>query len=182
MPGSNPRQQKQKIMEREELYELVEENNLKVVETTEGVNGYPNNLNIAITGFDTYEEAKAFADEHNMEVVGLQKNDGWDLWEKSKYGSNPIDATAFQSDDAKMFFDEDDLNDEINRWAENAEDMPLDDKMKAIRQFQAVYDELRYISNGEFVVLENGEAKTLDRFVTELQYDNKKIITAVMRR
>lgn len=81
-----------------------------------------------------------------------------------------------------MFFDEDDLNDEINRWAEDAKCMSMAVKMKAIRQFQAVYDELRYISNGEFVVLENGEATTLDRFVTELKYDNKTIITAVMRK
>lgn len=165
-----------------EVYQLAEDNGLNVVETTEGVNGYPKNLNIAITGFDSYKEAKEFADEHNMEVVGLQKNDGWSLWEKSKYGSTQLDATLFQSDDAKMFFDEDDLNDEINRLAEDAEDIPLEDKMKAMRQFQSVYDELRYISNGELVVLENGEAKTLDRFVTELKYDNKTIITAVMRR
>lgn len=60
--------------------DLAEEWGLDIVEITQGVNGYPKGLYKALMGFDTFENAEAFADEVNGEVVLLTKRDGHQLW------------------------------------------------------------------------------------------------------
>lgn len=49
----------------------------EIVETTQGMNGYPRNLRKAVIGFDCIGEAEEFANHHKGKVVELCKRDGW---------------------------------------------------------------------------------------------------------
>ena len=52
-----------------------------VVETTSGINGYPKDLQYAITGFKYFDEAQEFAEENGLTLISLHKRDGVHLWE-----------------------------------------------------------------------------------------------------
>lgn len=168
-------------MEREDLYELAEANNLKVVDTTTDYNGYPKNMDVAITGFDTYEAAERFAEHHGLQVVRLTKKDGWDLWRYDGYTNKPIDTVGYQDDNALLFFSEDDLENDIIRWQETLRSNLLEYNIAKMRLYAELYDSIKDLSDGEYVAACNGRVSTHDRYVTKLSYDNKTIAIAVMR-
>ena len=49
---------------------------IDLVETTEGSNGYPLNIDKAFIGFDNFQEAFSFAIKNGLEVVSLCRRDG----------------------------------------------------------------------------------------------------------
>jgi len=55
------------------LRDLAEENGLDYVSTTDQANGYPSNIQIAIIGFKTYEEAEKFAEEEDLKLIQIEK-------------------------------------------------------------------------------------------------------------
>ena len=67
----------------EKLMEIAYERGLEVVETTQGMNGYPHGLGKAVIGFETFEEAQEVARESGGEVVDLSRRDGWQFWKNN---------------------------------------------------------------------------------------------------
>lgn len=68
---------------------------LYIVETTIGMNGYPQCLKDAIVGFDNFEQAEELAEKHNLRITTLHKRDGWQLWERSSNTTyEPFKPTA----------------------------------------------------------------------------------------
>ena len=67
----------------EKLMEIAYERGLEVVETTKGMNGYPQGLGKAVIGFETFEEAEEVASESGGEVVDLIRRDGWQFWKNN---------------------------------------------------------------------------------------------------
>ena len=63
--------------------EIAYERGLEVVETTQGMNGYPWGLGKAVIGFETFEEAQEVARESGGEVVDLSRRDGWQFWKNT---------------------------------------------------------------------------------------------------
>ena len=45
--------------------------------------GYPKNVELAITGFSSFEEAKNLADKYDKTVTLLTRHDGWNIWYNS---------------------------------------------------------------------------------------------------
>ena len=67
----------------EKLMEIAYERGLEVVETTQGMNDYPQGLGKAVIGFETFEEAQEVARESGGEVVDLSRRDGWQFWKNT---------------------------------------------------------------------------------------------------
>ena len=65
---------------RKDLESIAEENGLEVITTTSARNGYPQRLQSAIIGFDTFEDAEKLANENGMSIEIFTKHDGWGLW------------------------------------------------------------------------------------------------------
>lgn len=63
-----------------DLAEIASENGLQVIETTSSITGYPEGLQKAIIGFDTFEEAEVLAKENGLSIEAFKKHDGWNLW------------------------------------------------------------------------------------------------------
>ena len=65
---------------RKDLESIAEENGLEVITTTSARNGYPQRLQRAIIGFETFEDAEKMANENGLSIEIFTKRDGWSLW------------------------------------------------------------------------------------------------------
>ncbi len=70
--------------------------NIYEIETTTNRTGYPSELKKAVIGFDTYEEAEAYAEEHDMSIESFFQKDGWSLWARDGY---PMQAFQLHASD-----------------------------------------------------------------------------------
>lgn len=66
-----------------EIIDIAEIENLNYIETTTGINGYPQNLKFALTGFENFEHAQEIADKYNLRVESFMKKYGWELWSRN---------------------------------------------------------------------------------------------------
>ncbi|MBS4867808.1 MAG: hypothetical protein KH091_17470, partial [Parabacteroides merdae] len=64
-------------MEEFNIYEVAEENNLDVISTTTGKNGYPQSVRYAITGFPNFSEAEKLAEKYGLRITTFWKKAGW---------------------------------------------------------------------------------------------------------
>lgn len=92
-------------MSKDTLESIAYENGLQYITTTTAANGYPQNLRGAIIGFDTFDEAKALADKHNLRVTTFYKKAGWQFYTRNGDTTwEPLHITASDyGDDYKSF-------------------------------------------------------------------------------
>jgi hypothetical protein len=64
------------------INEVAQEYNLNVVSTTVGMNGYPSHVNIALEGFESFEQYCEVRDKYSMQEYKLHRKDGWNLWQR----------------------------------------------------------------------------------------------------
>lgn len=134
--------------------ELAENNNLQFVETTSAHNGYPENLEPALIGFNTWEEAEAFAEENGLILCELHKRDGWQLWGRGNQVIEPFNITyedygdnydVIGKDRASSYYEE-----EIKPIISEFDS--LDDLEDFIDKKRVVVDELENMEDDEAVV------------------------------
>ena len=65
---------------RTDLELIAEANGLELIDTSSARNGYPQQLQQAIIGFDTFEDAEMLAEEHGLSIAIFSKLDGWGIW------------------------------------------------------------------------------------------------------
>ena len=71
-------------MEEFNIYEVAEENNLDVISTTTGKNGYPQSVKYAITGFPNFSEAEKLAEKYGLRITTFWKKAGWQLYVRDR--------------------------------------------------------------------------------------------------
>ena len=64
------------------INEIAGENDLQVINTTTGLNGYPQSLKEAIIGFENFEQAEKLAEEYHLDIEMFTKRDGWQFWNR----------------------------------------------------------------------------------------------------
>ncbi len=74
---------------------IAKANDLEVIETTTGINDYPQNVKYAVIGFENYEQINDFI--NGFKINGhpeiFTKKDGWRFWERT--GNVAYDAFEF---------------------------------------------------------------------------------------
>lgn len=98
-----------------DFYTIAEIENLEVIETTSGVNGYPKSLKKALIGFDTFEQAEKVANEYGLSIEFFEKRDGRQLYyrtgstafEEIEISGNSYgdDYSSFRSSDLANFYE-----------------------------------------------------------------------------
>lgn len=68
------------------LQEIAFNNNLEIVETTSNGTGYPEDIQPALIGFESFEQMESIMTEHNLRSYALKKRDGWNLWYRQYQG------------------------------------------------------------------------------------------------
>ena len=141
-------------MKREKCYDLAELLGLDIVSVTEASNGYPQNVQLALIGFDNFEQAEEVARAHDLFIVSLYKRDGWNLWAEQGAAWGPIKLGAEDYGDDYMSFDsscdEDDLADDLRGAIDGIEE--LDDIFTIVDFYKKIKEELDDISEDEQVI------------------------------
>lgn len=92
-----------------DLAEIASENGLQVIDTTASRTGYPEALQKAIIGFDTFEQAEELAKENGLSIEAFKKSNGWDLWYRTgcQMGTSFLRSADDCGDDYRGYTKED---------------------------------------------------------------------------
>lgn len=171
-------------MEKYELFhELAYDNDLQFIETTEAANGYPQNLKPALIGFNDYEDAEEFAQEHDLQTYVFHKRYGWQLWQRSKPAYEPMTITSDDyGDDYNMF-----THDELDDYFGNEVKPRLDDfdNMEELKKFlneqEEIMNELERCDENEAVITYCGDYyDTVKVKSIEWSHDTHNYVIGVM--
>ena len=84
-----------------DFYTIAEIENLQVIETTSAMNGYPQSLQKALIGFDSFEDAERIANEYGLRIELFTKRDGWQLYYRTNnraYSAIEVSAEEYGDD------------------------------------------------------------------------------------
>lgn len=143
-----------------DIYEIAEEgSNLRVIETTTGANGYPQNLCKAIIGFDTFEEAEALADKYNMELTMFTQRDGWQLWYRTGWPiSGPIKITDEDYGSDYLIYAKSDMDGLLQEFKDMIKDCESFEEAEAILELKReIWDRLDDAEDDEYVITNFGK-------------------------
>ena len=131
---------------------------IKKIQTTSSTNGYPENLKTGYIGFETWAEAKKFAEEKDLALMCLSQKAGWQVWHREDSVYEPMTITAadygddynFETDADKYFENEREILEDCDTIEE------AEEKLKTMRK---VVDAIKAadIEGGEVVVTCCGE-------------------------
>lgn len=144
----------------EKLMEIAYERGLEVVETTKGMNGYPQGLGKAVIGFETFEEAQEVARESGGEVVDLSRRDGWQFWKNNGRVWKEWEMQAEDyGDDYECVTDwKDWWEDEREILSETMKEMETPDDLTLMTdRVWKIYNEINNLGDNEQVLLCCGE-------------------------
>ena len=151
-------------MTREKCYDLAEQLGLDIVSVTSSANGYPQNLQLALIGFDNFDQAEDVANANDLTIVSLYKRDGWNLWAEQGAACGPIKLGAEDYGDDYMSFDsswdEEDLTDDLRRAIDGIEE--LDDIFTIVDFYKKFKEELDDTSDDEQVIARMYDADTIE--------------------
>ena len=170
-------------MEREKCYDLAEQFGLDIASVTSSANGYPQNVQLALVGFDNFEQAEEVASANGLTIVSLYKRFGWKLWTEKGKARGPIDFFAENYGDDYISFDsswnERDIINNIRGTLDGTTN--LDEIFDIIDFFKIVKGELDDISEDEQVVARMYDASSIEITKKELMifydYTNSCITT-----
>lgn len=171
-------------MSKDSLESIAYENGLEYIETTTGMNGYPQCIRGAIIGFETFEEAEKLAKEHGLCIRTFFKRDGWQLYQRDRNTTwEPLKITAsdygddysqLSVHDAEDFFE--------NEVKPFLEDMGSFDDLKTfISRKEELFEKLEDIDGGQIVITHCGDYyETIDRELMEWSNDSKTWVIGIM--
>ncbi len=172
------------------INEIASENGLQVINTTTGLNGYPQSLKEAIIGFEDFEQAEKLAEEYDLDIEIFTKRDGWQFWNRdnnsaydafersaSDYGENFQQFEAQISQDeflqqvgASSFIDElADEEDGLDR---------IEEYMKDLR---VLYNAIAKASDDEIVIADGDVyVETIKGKTMQYSYDTKNYVIGLI--
>ena len=169
-----------------ELLETIAyEKGLEYIETTTGMNGYPQCIRGAIIGFETFEEAKELAREHGLRITTFFKRDGWQLYQRdSNTTYEPLKITSYDYGDDYSHYGEDIrdsfFEEEVQPFLSDFED--FDSLKEFIEEKEKVYDELGAIDDSQWVITyRGGYYETIDKELMSWSNDGKTWVIGVIK-
>lgn len=167
-------------MEQKDYIELAEEQNFKIIETTDKSDGYPHALRHGVIGFESFSEAKDFAEQVGGEVYRFEKENGWILYYREGWTDEPIDTTPFYEDDFLIFSPYESLTSSLRNY------MEMDNDFTAISDYVHALDEVykaqEYAEEDEYVILNrlSYDVMRVKKEVMSIAYDNKQVEIGVL--
>lgn len=164
------------------MKELANEHNLQFIQTTKARNGY-HNLKSAIIGFETFEQAEKFAQEHGFDIWMFHKRDGWELWERVQSVYEPMSISCEDYGDDYSIY----KADELENYFENVVKPSLEifDNIDDLRDFldeqEVIMRELGKLNEDEAVITYCGTYyETIKLHPMELKHDTHNYVIGVM--
>ena len=146
-------------MKQFDFIDLAAQGGFELIETTSERSGYPLDLKKAIIGFESMEEAREYAEQHDLSIEIFHKRDGWNVWYRTgdrEY--EPFTRTAEQyGDDYNLFtaeyadyYYENEVKEIISDF-DNFKDVE-----KFLKERREVYDAICDLEDDEAVVTYQG--------------------------
>lgn len=155
------------------LQAAAEANDLTLIETTTGTNGYPRELSYAIICFENWDQLEKLQKELTNDLNDLDENDrndasvetlhchrrdGWQLWERSNVGGvweaydleNDEDGTIYHAsdaDDEEKFYD-----DEVRDFLADFDN--LNDLQDFINDRKSLFDQIYNLTDDQILVVD----------------------------
>lgn len=140
------------------LREIADIEELEYVETTSGMNGYPQNIQGAIVGFEDWEQLEKIAIKYNLNAINLHRRDGWQLYERKGIASEPYKNSS--NDYGDDYFEYDDAEAYQKQMIEDVlpyEVFPaFEDIENWVKEKKEVYDKLLTCGENEIVITYRG--------------------------
>ena len=171
-------------MSKDSLENIAYENGLQYIETTTGMNGYPQHIRGAIIGFYTFQEAEDLAREHGLCIRTFFKRDGWQLYQRESGSTyRPLRITASDYGDDYNQLDvsacRDFFENEVKPFLEDMES--FEDLKKFIAGKEVLLEKLEDIDDGQIVITCCGDYyETIDKGLMEWNHDSKTWVIGVM--
>jgi hypothetical protein len=172
-------------MAKELLETIAYEKGLEYIETTTGMNGYPQHLRGAIIGFETFAEAEEVAKEHGLRITTFYKRDGWQLYKRDSnttYG--PMNVTSDDyGDDYKHFTNgisqEDFIEEEL---LPDLAATTFGDIITITNRYEELFDKIVEAEDDELVIASTfGEyVETIKKELMSWSHDSKIWVIGVM--
>lgn len=163
-----------------DLRDIAEQEGFDIIETTTGTNGYPQNLKLAIVGFENFEDAQALADKYNLDVQSFEKRDGWQLWSRN----NRTMFEAYKLDVWRDFgdnYNEVDADVIIDSIKDNIDNLEYKDVADYLREQANILEEIENAEEDEVVVTYMGEYyDTLPRESMSFYHDTRHYIIGLI--
>lgn len=172
-------------MSRELLENIAYEKGLEYIETTTGMNGYPQHLRGAIIGFETFEEAEEVAQEHGLRITTFFKRDGWKLYQRERgttYRALHITASDY-GDDYKHFTNKISESDFIEEeLLPNLAATTFGDIQIITQRYEELFDKIVEAEDDELVIASTfGEyVETIKKELMSWTHDSKTWVIGVM--
>ena len=146
-------------MKQFDFINLAAQGGFELIETTSERSGYPLDLKKAIIGFESMEEAREYAEQHDLSIEIFHKRDGWNVWYRTgNRAYDPFTRTAEEyGDDYNLFSAEDATDYYENEVQEIISDFDnFDDVEKFLKERREVYDAICALEDNEAVVTYQG--------------------------
>ena len=159
-----------------DFVKLAEENNLQLVEVTQGSNGYPRGIYKAIIGFEKFEDAEKMAEENNLQVVSLRSRDGWQFYEELGHIYSPFDEyDVYPSDEydhyTQISFDEFCAQEDVQGTLATAGD--FEEMLAMLENYKEIFEQIENLNDDEIAVIhrESGEGEVAKKEYCHYHYD-----------
>ena len=167
-----------------DFYTIAEIENLQVVETTSAMSGYPQSLQKALIGFDSFEDAERIANEYGLRIELFTKRDGWQLYYRTNnraYSAIEVSAEEY-GDDYRSFtasdyegFYENEVKGMIGEFDD------FDSVEDFLEKKKKIYDAIEDLEDDEMVLTCQGEYyDTVKRYTMCHSFDTKTTIIGLI--
>lgn len=162
-----------------DLEEILAEYDLQVIHTTEGKNGYPCNVKMALVGFEDFNEVEEVAERFNLQIATFYKKDGWELWQRDgNVTYKPITPTWSNYGDDYECYDGGNVDFYFENYVKNR--LPEISDMEELSEFyteaQRAANEIELANDDEQVVTYEGRYfETIKKECVEWSHDSQTL-------
>ena len=161
------------------------EKGLEYIETTTGMNGYPQYLRGAIVGFETFEEAESVSKEYGLRITTFFKYVGWQLYKRSSNTTfEPMKITSSDyGDDYRHFTNDISVEDFIEEeLLPNLSATTFGDIQNITQKYEELYDKIAEAEDDELVIVDSfgGHVETIKKELMRWCHDSKEWVIGVM--
>ena len=164
------------------LENLANEYSLQLIYTSKARNGF-HDLEPALVGFETFEKAKKFAQEHGFDIWMFHKRDGWELWDRVQSVYEPMSISCEDYGDDYSIY----KADELENYFEDVVKPSLEifDNIEDLRDFldeqEIIMRELGKLNDDEAVITYCGTFyETIKLHPMEWKHDTHSYMIGVM--
>lgn len=158
---------------------------LEVIETTTGMNGYPQDIKSAIIGFANFEDAEKLSKEYGLSIESFEKKDGWQLWSRNNnvmyapYENSSDDYGDNYSEIPKM--DEEDFIESEVKWFFEEDVKSFDQIGAFIEMKKEIWDEVDSMDDDESVITYEGRySETIKKKSMSFYHDTKRYVIGLI--